>query len=184
MASVSKRFRALCQAPELLHTINICKSDGTGQALSSLRLWLSINAKRISSCSLDIDGKADPELVLDYLTTLCAAAPLHQLTVSVNTGKFDYNLAWLLPVSSTLQRLDMTFVDELDGSWLSIDVSLLHFSALTSFSVCSYGLDFPPSSALPTSLTHMHFEVWVDGCLPDQVDAWVCLPRPSALLHA
>ena len=168
---VSKRFHALCLAPQLVKEVSVdFRSEDTIDArLRSLCTWLASNAPPIVKFSVYCHtDKAQHLLLMDCLTALCAAAPLQQLAVTYFSGNLSLPLslaAWLQPVHATLRQLDLT---PFSSARVVIGIPLQQFTALSRLAVHCGSLEFEPGCWLPSSLTYLSLTCLHDG-LPSQV---------------
>ena len=178
MALVSRRFRSLCLAPELLIEIEChCHSHDVNELLKSFLTFLEQHGRHIHGFTLCVPARdykdlPDLGLILACLITCCTASPLEKLFLSVeDVGGFmpDNGIptrAWLLPARSTLYELALTT----DNCPLNIDASLQLCTALGKLSIDCSELGFSSSAWLPASLTCLYLSLMQqeDG-LPTQV---------------
>ena len=169
MSLVSKRFRALCLAPQLVKEVSLClrwNLTAPDASLRSLHCWMAANAQHLTSFTLalsDLIQVVDPILVMGCLATCCAMAPLEEMNLYFRRGQNPTSLAWLLSVRSTLTRLFVML-----ESPLAIDAPLQQCTALTRLTAFCPSLHFAPGCLLPSSLTHLVLILLTDCCIPSQ----------------
>ena len=156
MSLVSKRFRALCLAPQLIREVSLSlyhKHD-VHATLRSLNHWLAFNAQHVHDMHLDItlpaDRAVDSGLVVGCLATCCTAAPLKKLALSFRTQENPPTLAWLMTVRCTLADLYLSL-----SNAVTIDTPLQQCTALTDLTLDCRDLEFSPGCRLPSSLTSL-----------------------------
>ena len=177
MSLVSKRFRALCLAPQLTREVSFALNQQTDCASTqcSLQCWMAANAQHLAGFSMSIRTDVDLGLVTACLSACCAVAPLEELKLQLGDEctKPLSNLAWLLSARSTLRRLELDLSSNNNWSFsstrpLSINAPLQHCTSLTQLPVQCQALDFEFGCRMPTSLTYLRLRGHKDG-LPSQV---------------
>ena len=169
MSLVSKRFHALCLAPQLTKEVSFAlfRQSDCATTLRSLHCWMALNAQHLAIFNVTIRNAVDPGLLMGCLTACCVAAPLETLLLSLGKECTEPlpTLAWLLSARSTLSRLELRLYPSTRP--LAIDVPLQHCTELKNLALQCRTLDFLPGCRLPTSLTYLSLSGQYDG-LPSQ----------------
>ena len=188
VALVSKRFRALCLAPQLLHSLDVSvggSADSVLQRSAALLQLLTAHAAHVEELVLDIEPVADEgdegagqlsdsqqqELaanVAGALTACAAAGVLQRLTVGAET--LLPSLAWL-PALRPLQKLQLGN----DGWPLRLPAAFSRLTALADATLT--GRPVALEGPLPPNLTRLHLNDTSGPELPLQAR------RTSAAVH-
>ena len=177
---VSKRFRTLCLAPQLVREVSVFirSEDNAEVRLRSLRDWLAANSPPVVNFVLDSSRHemtvTQFYILLDCLSRCCLVAPLQQLSVHFGYGSRTLTtLAWLLPVQGTLRQLSLV----ISNTPVAIDVPLQQFTALTTLQHHCGALQFGAGCWLPSSLTYLNLSN-LEGLPVSQVSMLgdLCIP--------